>query len=205
MKLGDGRYGVMYHSDYALAAFLAVESRGLPSVLPSAPPQRSTRASINSQTTPQAVAQVLWETILTKCGDSWFYYGLSSPGTRPENSNGWQLAEYRGVIFSLKPESISTAERMNGLQWLGHASMGASVHRTFGPPVERGGVWSGWLDFGGLGVTIIKRNGEWIFDATGEFNPDAFANHKLACGVATAPFSQTGQSAPNHVPRANQP
>jgi hypothetical protein len=73
--------------------------------------------------------------------------------------------------------------------------MGASRHREFGPPVERGNARSAWHEAGDLDVGLAKWNGEWFFDSLGEFNPDAFARHKLSCEIAATPFSPISQPA----------
>lgn len=195
VKLGDGRYGVMPISAYMRAESLAPEGPWFPTSLPSDPPQRLLQSSITAQTTPQAVAQLLWQNILTKCGSSSFFYGMDVLGNEAAANayESLQLLEFKDATFEIESKAISRAEGMNGLEWTGSASLSAPVYRALGPPVERGSPWS-WRDHGGLTFHITKVNGEWsfysesVFGIGSQFNPDAYASHRLSCDTAKALF-----------------
>lgn len=213
VKVGD-RYGVILYSAWkavkdptsaqaassknqpmtpasaaALAAQIAYQDEFRNSPLPSSSSQKPFRSMLDNQTTPQKAAQLFWDAILTKCGDSYFYY--SNEGVY---AGGWKLTQYKDVTFSLEKELVSRADQLNGVQWSGTAHLRSSANRF----ISQNGRWSQWYDIDGkMGVTLTKRNNEWHFGdgdpLDGDYNVDAMSRNKQGCGVATStnPFSST--------------
>ena len=76
----------------------------------------------------QRAAQSLWDKVLTKCGNS--YYSASSSISGGANPDARQdLVEYRDVEFRVVRAEVSSAERLNGVEWNGAARMAASAWR----------------------------------------------------------------------------
>jgi len=132
----------------------------------------------------QKAAQYLWDTILTKCGDSWVYGGSKlhlTNGSAEDilSSRIWKLRgeqppqllwEYKGVTFKLLPTSISPADALNGVTWIGQGTIRATAWRDR----DQDGKWSEWKDstypnqpfrgFSEEGTVIIEKvSGKWLF------------------------------------------
>jgi hypothetical protein len=77
----------------------------------------------HGQTKPSAdaearnVAKQLWEKILVKCDDSYFYGTL----------------QMKGTSFDISEDSLSSADRANGIQWRGGAIVGSQLIRAYHP------------------------------------------------------------------------
>jgi hypothetical protein len=72
-------------------------------------------------------ARDLWDKLLTKCGDSYYFY---SAVVLHGDSRQFTLSQYKNVSFATRPQTVSEADRMNGIQWQGLAIMIAGLHRN---------------------------------------------------------------------------
>jgi hypothetical protein len=166
-----------------------IYSPGFGSPLPASPPVWSLHTAINAQTTPDLAAKKIWELLLTKCGESYYYYVYEPvtllDGTKVNDRGRGFLHEFRGIAFKLLPEPVSPAERLNGVQWKGHTYIEVTASRELevkkrGPSVSflqysepiattNGPVWSNikWSDKGGENVgesvSMTKVNNKWVF------------------------------------------
>lgn len=120
----------------------------------------------------EATAKQLWDVLLTKCGDSYFYAGspfdasgnltiLQAQNRQP------QATEFKGARFALVPLEMSQAQQLNGIEYIGQMTMVSAAFRT-----GAGGNWGAWMD-GPAGR--VFRSGEDVADAAlGDFVGDAF-------------------------------
>jgi hypothetical protein len=107
-------------------------------------------------------AQYLWDTILTRCGDTWRYRGSKLKLVWFEEQLGPGLWEYKGVTFKLTPRPVSKVDALNGVSWKGVASMNATAWRH-----SFGGKWEDPKDPSNLSrnnkVVVEKVNGTWLY------------------------------------------
>jgi hypothetical protein len=61
----------------------------------------------------ETTAQKLWDKIVKKCGDDYFYAGSTLD---PSDV----LLEFKDVAFNVVPKEVSKASQLNGLEWEGH-------------------------------------------------------------------------------------
>jgi hypothetical protein len=114
-----------------------------------AQPQPSPWSTVMPETPEKTVVAHLWETILTTCpvkGSmpatySYFYAGLSNRDRT--------LYEYREPHPRIEPDQLSTADKLNGVQWRGTALWTAAAYRSW---TRRDGRWSEWKGMDGDGI-----------------------------------------------------
>ena len=91
---------------------------------------------------PAAVeAQKVWGTILSRCGESYFYTGsaFDRSGMLSDVQVGHQkTVEYKGVRFNLVPIRVTDAERANGVAYRARITMIAHLYREANEPWEDG-------------------------------------------------------------------
>src|ERR1700691_3388232 len=121
----------------------------------------------------RAIAQRLWDKLLTKCGA--VYYD-------PRASDGFVghvMRESRGVAFRVLGRRLSDADRLNGYAWRGEAVMTASASRESGKDWHSNEQWLHYRDadrpnaFGDYGLFSVesevrsgevwKRSGAWFY------------------------------------------
>lgn len=86
-----------------------------------------------------------------KCGDSYF-----------RKKTGLTLYEFRDVIFSVNETDLTEADRRNGTEWKGLATVSSKVERWYDPMNNK---WSDWRapQSGNCGqFPLEKRHGKWI-------------------------------------------
>jgi hypothetical protein len=132
----------------------------------------------------RTLALRVWEKGLVKCGDSYYTYRrgdylddrgrlmrVDEHGPREVHPNDYLgLAEYKGISFStvaVKPEPLSYADRLNGVQWKGDVMLPSfSVYRYRDRSYGKWQPWQDWQspekDFRGL--SLQKKNGQWFSD-----------------------------------------
>ncbi|MDB5584477.1 MAG: hypothetical protein JWR80_9653 [Bradyrhizobium sp.] len=143
---------------------------------PAAPPAQIPQAA--------AVAQRVWSTLLTHCGDSYFYAGSFLDGTGPMGvviRAHSHLLEFKGVTFHLVPIRVTDAERANGTSERARITMVAHIYREDGGPWEDGpdlvprdgqdilrrsfadvaGDQLGMGQGGAIAIEIIQHKGRW--------------------------------------------
>ncbi len=120
----------------------------------------------------EATAKQLWDTLLTKCGDSYFYAGspfdasgsltmLQAPNRQP------RATEFKGAQFALVPVEMSQAQRLNGIEYIGQMTMVSAAFRT-----GAGGNWGAWID--GPAGRVVRNGDDIVAGALGDFAGDAF-------------------------------
>jgi hypothetical protein len=111
----------------------------------------------------RAKARQLWNTILPKCGGSYYY----RPGREPfdHNTTQGQLWELRNVSFLVFADSLTPADKANGIQWRGYAVIGSDMRR-----VNDASPWDekGWSAF---------ENGTPIDKERWHYGPPAWEYH----------------------------
>jgi protein TonB len=155
-----------------------------------APSAVTTTLTLPANADGQTAAQYLWDTILTKCGDSWYYGGSKleladrtgehiTDGVDPNFGQPFEptslMWEYKGVKFEFSSRKVSQAEALNGVTWKGVAGVKMTAWRAR----DLHGNWSEWKGpqeyANGLNknkVVVEKINGAWVY-ISGEFlNPD---------------------------------
>ena len=118
------------------------------------------------------MARQYWDSVLNKCGDSYY---AGQPGG---------LTEYKEVAFGIVPEMLSPADQMNGIQWKGDALMAPRVYR--GQEDNGQGGWRLWKDGPKDGPTkealarqdkglrrlhMQKKTGQWFVIEKGAYAP----------------------------------
>lgn len=157
------RYGVMIIS-CGLFLCLCITARGQtakPAKLPALP--------VNAQG--QQAAQYLWDTILSKCDDVWYYRGSELELAEDVLDRGHTIWAYKGVTFQLSRRTVSQAEALNGITWKGVATMKVTAWRKR----DDDGKWGSWKNptdstdpFSRLDpyqVLVEKVNGEWFYQS----------------------------------------
>lgn len=94
----------------------------------------------------QTAARRLWDSVLTKCGQSYF--------TQVDVLGNSYLREFSEVIFRVMPDALSEADRKNGVKWAGRAFLRASTYRQFD---RKSGTWGAWEN------GKFDRNGNSIY------------------------------------------
>ncbi len=122
-----------------------------------AQPKPSPWSTVTPETPEKTVVAHLWETILSRCpvkGSmpatySYFYAGLSNRDRT--------LYEYREPHPRIIPDQLSTADKLNGVQWRGTALWTAAAYRSW---TRRDGRWSEWkgMDGNGIDSTAILKS-----------------------------------------------
>jgi hypothetical protein len=91
-----------------------------------------------------------------KKGDSWF--GIYTKGL------GQHVIEAKGIAFKAlqSPMGVSSADRLNGIDWSGTVEIDATVYRK--KPIDRSGDWGEWKN-GLPGIpfpyNLQKKKGQW--------------------------------------------
>lgn len=100
----------------------------------------------------QTEAEKYWNSLLTKCGGT--TYGR-------ENRQPVDLIyEFRDLSIRIKPRQLTEADKLNGLQWSGDASLESKTSREL--IKDKWGPWkqgSIWLN----SEKMEKINGQWKF------------------------------------------
>ena len=90
-----------------------------------------------------------------KCGDSYY-----------RKKTGMTLYEFKDVTFSVKEADLTDADRRNGTEWKGVASVSSKLERWYDP---MNGRWSDWRSPQSANCgqyALEKRQGKWIgFDS----------------------------------------
>jgi hypothetical protein len=97
-----------------------------------------------------AEAEMHWEELLAKCGESYLYQG----------DNNATLHEYRDVSFAVTPRSLSEADKLNGIRWAGTFTLAAKAFRQQSKYSKQ---WSKWKEGGSLEFKAKNVEGKWSF------------------------------------------
>lgn len=114
------------------------------------------RAQIDQEANQQA--KIFWNSRITKCGDDFY--------TKDRN----YIHQFRNPRIEVKASSLSSADRANGIQYIGYTSYKTELSRTYSPKqtLYQDTGWSKWsngftMAMGGVGLdaTLRKENGRW--------------------------------------------
>jgi hypothetical protein len=126
------------------------------------------------------VAQRIIDKSFSKCGDSYL-------GKVPGRS--WAVfSQIKGLTVTTASQNLSTADKLNGYQWVGQIWIGCSAVRDFG---KFSGWSSGWSSgsswCGGLAVAttgdsipLCKMNGKWF--VFGKWEAASYKPERIDCG-----------------------
>lgn len=120
-----------------------------------------------------AEAQMFWEQLLTKCGESYFYNGDQFAG----------LQEFRDASFTVTPRSLTEADKLNGIRWAGMFTLQAKAYRDQSKFSKR---WSKWKDGGRLELKAENVEGKWsVFGRRFVFQWVPVTIEKASCDLLT--------------------
>jgi hypothetical protein len=158
--------------------------------------------AVSGQTPPEKVAQLISETVATRCArpgassPSFFFLDRSHhPIVRLVGAPSihdytlqWILGEYRGA-FTFKSGPISEADRLNDVQWRGSLEFSATVYREFKFNDDGRLAHSPWTEWSNVDrnksskvfMLLRKQNSQWI--VTSRRSP-------LYLGGGMVPFSE---------------
>ena len=94
------------------------------------------------------VAKKMWDSVLTKCGESYFTVDTAWSG-------GPRIYEIRGLAFKMYWGAVSEPNRLNGLEWSGINHIEAKAVRMYE------GAWATWTKQP-FAVSVEKNNGKWV-------------------------------------------
>jgi hypothetical protein len=102
----------------------------------------------------QQAAEQFWYSALTKCGDS--YYAKDN-----REITGFELLTYQfnDPSVELWSRKLTEADRLNGLEWDGSATLRAKTSRSH---VGNWGEWRNGSIFTGNTVVMKKVRGRWL-------------------------------------------
>jgi hypothetical protein len=178
-----------------------------------AQPKPSPWSAVTPETSEKAVVAHLWETILSTCPAkgsmsgtySYFYSGLSNRDRT--------LYEYREPHPRIIADQLSTADKLNGVQWRGTALWTAAAYRSWTRPDGR---WSEWKGMDGDDVDskailkssagretpggrliffLEKKRGQWSVSIASSghvginrepFDSNAFWSARMSCDSSAA-------------------
>ena len=94
---------------------------------------------------------------------------------------GNSITELEGLQYNVNPNSLSEADRKNGIEWKGTISFGARIYR----PLKNNKVWGEFgewksnpnpLDLApnrihGNVISLMKKNGDWHIENIPDKNP----------------------------------
>ena len=180
-----------HHARYLLSGCLLVLLGSTP--LPGQSSASFERA-LQAETDPRKVADLIWSTVLMRCGDSAFKLTESYQAI---------LTEYKKPTFELKIDKLSPSDRLNGMEWSGRAVLHTIASRTiyavYGDSKERPLcclalpplLWSSWEtpqypEAGEASYTFWRKNHTWTVDSL--YLPE----RKFSCAEAIAkePFAK---------------
>ncbi len=115
-----------------------------------------------------AAAKQYWDRMGQQCGDG-YYMSIAVPslslwltGDSLRGVRG--LTEFKGFAHVQTEDSLTDADKLNGLEWSGRTFLRANMYRAWAS-----GHWSQWYDASGLAIgsseTLFKRNGLWYYGA----------------------------------------
>jgi hypothetical protein len=99
----------------------------------------------------------LWDKLLTRCGDSYYYYLWGDVrDVRGNQRVDALIVEYKNASFDFESLPVSEADKLNGVQWAGYAIMFSRNYRprTLGVDAASWGKWGFWRD----GTTRTKAD-----------------------------------------------
>jgi hypothetical protein len=122
----------------------------------------NSRAAANSDV-PQgawdiAKAQV-FDVGFKRCGEYWGSFEKKPPPMVGSDTE-YQFKNLRMVIEK-SPFGLSTAQKMNGLQWEGQINLSAEVTRERVAGQKEWGNWSDGYVAPNMGLTVQEVNGKW--------------------------------------------
>jgi hypothetical protein len=181
--------------------------------------------SLRGETSPKDVAELAWKAELSQCSrdgfpsPSFFWVTRNyKPNEYPRTSGAepgitiWELQEFLGTLAYPDPkgETLSEAERLNGVQWRGSTSLKVSSSRRFVSYFDKGrdrlgqsqvlsvyqvNKWSEFEDWSRAPASwptihLEKKNNKWSFSPYPK-PPYESVQFKVSCATATAadPFS----------------
>ena len=119
---------------------------------------------------PDTVARQYWDRMGRQCGDGYYMnvavtsLSLWLTGDSLRGVKG--LTEFRGFAHVQTEDTLTDADRLNGLTWSGRTWLIAGMYRSWGS-----GRWSQWYDAQGMSrwtsESLFKKNGLWFYGAGG--------------------------------------
>jgi hypothetical protein len=123
-------------------------------------PADTTKSGIEAEA--QQEAEKYWGSLLTKCAGT--IYGKDNRRAVD------QIYEFRDISIRIKPQSLSDADKMNGIEWSGNAYLDSKTSR-----ILTGDKWGPWRE-GSIYLnseTMEKVNGQWKFGVVADALADA--------------------------------
>jgi hypothetical protein len=112
----------------------------------------------------EAEAQRYWNSILAKCGDS--YYARDNRGTPGAERI---IMQFKDVTFEVNELKITEAEKLNGIEWSGWAIFNTKVSRFY---LTKWESWRNGAVFPVNTMLMRKEKGKWIFGVNEKSQPN---------------------------------
>ena len=149
---GNGRGGQMTFSltetarnqDPQLSAH--IDEIGSHKTAPIEPDEETGTADLNDQAIREARA--VWETVYSKCGDSYFTL-----------AEGVHMTQYKDVTFQAEPQELREVDRLNGYEWIGKVHIDCRLRRE-----AYRNHWGDWGQSGRASTNVQKKKGKWTVD-----------------------------------------
>lgn len=121
-------------------------------------PAQTSASTLNLDQQAEQQALSFWNSRVTSCGGDFY--------TRDRN----YIHQFKNLNIQVTPRTVSTADKLNGIQWLGNTHATVSQSRTYSSnsTLYQNGGWSKWSEgftssLGGIGLdaSLRKENGRW--------------------------------------------
>ena len=180
-------------------------------------------SGVNRLSTEQTVVSLLWKNILTQCpvkGSSPLDYSYFYAGPAHQGRVLYEYREPADLKDMIHSDRLSTADKLNGIEWRGIVVWSAGAYRTW-----EGGGWSEWKGMqredmdaaqilssfgsGTVGGSLLffleKKRGQWSISIGSiallslkkdPVDPNDYWAARVSCEVATAadPFAAMSAS-----------
>jgi hypothetical protein len=96
---------------------------------------------------------------LTQCGED-YYLSYQYDGKKP------YIMQYHGLTTSVRPQNLTTADRLNGLEWAGFSQIKVEASRVYDLTGRKWDLaWiSGWPNAWDLMARVTKERGKWTIE-----------------------------------------
>jgi hypothetical protein len=152
--------------------------------------QRSSAKPQGVEAQANAEATKLFNMFFTKCGDSYYHYSYCCGlGEHPDPQYA-QLQEWKGIAVRVASDKVTTADKLNGIQWSGNFYFDSEARRSYSYSQRR---WDPWNSNDRIPLSLSKTDekGWHIWEGCmgisllgGRVPPD----HKPTCETLTESF-----------------
>ena len=111
-------------------------------------------------------AEQFWGKKFVKCGNSHYVYADGYAESTRAYADLAGIYQFKALSIILRPDSLTDADKLNGIEWKGKTEVTAKVSRHYNK--NRGG-WQEWKEGisalqGGLTALMMKKGGRWTYE-----------------------------------------